>query len=154
MEDDDYETQVDEQLETQQDAQDENTIRASGQAMVENRLELISQIISPDKQELTYANITQEDNGQQILIKQFLDITRDLSMAILDDDERETILEYNRLIGVELKLRLWGIAIDDIREVRSRLGTSRSLKGENLKLLFSTINKIEKISKKETKTER
>jgi hypothetical protein len=154
MADDEYQEQVDEQYDAQQDAQDENTIRANGSAMVENRLELISQIISPDKQELTYYNIRAEESNEGILAKQFLDITRDLSMAILDEDERETILEYNRLIGIQLHMQLWGIAIDDIREVRSRLGTSRSLKGENLKLLFSTINKIEKISKKETRTER
>ena len=150
---DDYDEQMQDQLDMQSDQEQENRIVANGSAMVENRLELIAQVMSPDRNDLTRFNIKEEELKES-LAKEFLDITKDLALANIDTMERETIIEYNELIGFELRNGLWKTALSDLRTVKSRLLTSRSLKGKNLELLFTIITKFEKLTKKDTKAER
>ena len=144
-EEEDYaEQEIDASLDKAQEAE------ARQETLLETQLDLIATTMKPDTGRLTLGRIKDKDKADEVA-KEFLDITKDLTLGNIEKEDRDDIDEYNDIIGYQLRKGYWRISLRDMRLVLTLLQTSRSVKGKNLELLFTKIARFEKILKKEQK---
>jgi hypothetical protein len=135
-------SEVEEQIDANFDAQVQAR-SGDEETLIENNLHLISDIMKPDLRNLTSGNIKDKEKSDELL-KEFKDVSKEWASGNIDKEDQHRVEEYNELIGYEMRMGYHLSATSDMRSVLNILGTSRSLKGKNLELLFSKILRFEK----------
>ena len=88
-----------------------------------------------------------QDKNRERIIKEFVNINKELGLGILDAQELLIVREYNDLIAYEIRKGYWRVAAHDISTVQTLLLASRSKQGKGLSLLFTRI--VERVFKEE-----
>lgn len=88
-----------------------------------------------------------QDKTKERIVKEFININKELGLGILDPHELLIVREYNDLIAYEIRKGYWRVASHDISTVQTLLLASRSKQGKGLTLLFTRI--VERVFKEQ-----
>lgn len=138
IENDGYSRELEEEQKTQQDKQ-------LKEEFADDPIGLILTINNPTIHKFSNHDI--QDKDKERIVKEFININKELGLGILSDDELLIVREYNTLIAYEMRKGYWRTAASDIQDVQTLVIASRSKQGQGLKLLFTRI--VERVFKEE-----
>ena len=123
------------------DFEKDSTDDAMQSDFVENQYQVINHIHNPTV--LKYDKHDLHEIDKERVIKEFININKELALGNLDANELYVVREYNELISYEIRKGYWRIAASDIASVQTLLLASRSKGGLNLRLVLTKV--VEKI---------